>query len=83
MNQYNKKTHLLKTCFFQQHYVDIEKNPTLTMQCKKKITNRMMIRTLIATLRASNPLTTYMYSGNWLLEPLDSTVLSWVAINKS
>lgn len=36
MNQYNKKTHLLKTCFFQQHYVDIEKNPTLTMQCKKK-----------------------------------------------
>lgn len=28
MNQYNKKTHLLKTCFFQQHYVDIEKKPT-------------------------------------------------------
>lgn len=53
------------------------------MQCKKEITNRMMIRTLIATLRSSNPLTTYMYSGNWLLEPLDSTVLSWVAINKS
>lgn len=53
------------------------------MQCKKEITNRMMIRTLIATLRASNPLTTYMYSGNWLLDPLDSTVLSWVAINKS
>lgn len=50
---------------------------------QKKITNRMMIRTLIATLRASDPLTTYMYSGNWLLEPLDSTVLSWVAINKS
>lgn len=55
----------------------------ITMQCKKESTNRMMIRTLIATLRASNPLTTYMYSGNWLLEPLDSTVLSWVAINKS